>query len=190
MSLSLFIENMNTECSLLGNPVIPIAAIKVDGEGDGSLKYLLCENRLKSCDYVKFTNNNICFIEFSDFYEQLSALKVMTAPLLSSSITPDELQALRKNKLVIKPENVIKNEVQTKISETLHLFQLMCAKYPIAEHIAKNKIFIIALCKIVISDIILFDTLLREIKRKFNSIIDIEMFLYTDLENYLTVKVT
>ncbi len=57
MDLNSFIENINTECGMIGNPILPIQAIKIDAEGKESLKYKLCKNELKSCDYIKFTGN-------------------------------------------------------------------------------------------------------------------------------------
>jgi hypothetical protein len=189
MSLTLYIEDMQTECFLQSKPIIPIKAIKVDGEGVTSLKFVLCENALKSCDYIKFTDHEICFIEFSDFYEQLSYLNNINTPLLSSSMTPNELKALQKNKIVIKPGAAIKAEIQTKIAETLLVFDLVCKQYPIPEHLSKSKIFIISLCNIIISDSIIFDTILREIQKKFKAILLVEMFLYSELEKYITDRI-
>jgi len=190
LNLEPFIENMNTECGMIGNPIIPIKAIKIDGNGSDSLKYKLCENSLKSCDYIKFTDNDICFIEFSDYYEQLKYLKNISTSVSNSNIAEDDLKTLMKNKVLIKEPNVIKNELQSKISETLLLFQVMVEECAISEHLNKNKIFIISLCKIIVSDIIVFDRLLRELQKKFKLIIDIELFIYLDVESFITKKTT
>ena len=185
MSLDLFIENINTECSLLGNPTLNIKAIKVDAEGTESLKYELCKNELKSCDYIKFTDNKTYFIEFSDLYEQLNSLKSLSSSISNSNINENEKKALQRNKVIIKEPAVIKNELQSKISESLLLFNLISKTYNIAEHLEKDKLFFIGLCKIIIADTIIFDRILREIQKKFRTVIDIEMMIYLDLENYI-----
>jgi hypothetical protein len=155
MPLSQFTENMETECNMIGSPIIPINAIKVDGSGNTSLKYILCCNSLKSCDYIKFTQNEICFIEFSDFYEQLTNLIDENQDLTNSNISSENIENLIRKKIVIKPKNVIKNELQNKISETILLFDLICNKYSISAHKNKNKEFIICICKIIASHSIL-----------------------------------
>ncbi len=186
MNLDLFTEVINTECSLLGNPSLTIEAIKIDAEGTESLKYKLCKNELKSCDYIKFTENKIYFIEFSDLYEQLSNLKILTNAINNSNISATEKEALKRNKVIIKEPTVIKNELQSKISESLLLFQLISNECNITAHTEKNKVFFIALCKTMIADIIMFDRILREIQKKFQTIIHVEMMIYLKLENYIT----
>lgn len=185
MNLDSFKEYINTECSMLGNPSLPIEAIKVDAEGTESLKYKLCKNGLKSCDYIKFTENKIYFIEFSDLYEQLSNLRALSEAIKNLNMSDEEKTALKHNKLIIKEPKAIKNELQSKISESLHLFQLISDNYDISRHLAKNKIFFIALCKIVIADIIIFDKILREIQKKFRTVINVEMMIYFELEKYI-----
>jgi hypothetical protein len=185
LNLDLFIEDINTECSMLGNPSLSIQAIKVDAEGENSLKYRLCQNELKSCDYIKFTENKTYFIEFSDLYEQLKNLRVLSNAISNSNISDSEKRALNEKKVIIKEPTVIKNELQSKISESLLLFQLIADNYDITAHMGKNKIFFIALCKILISDIIMFDRILREIQNKFRTVINIEMMEYIKLEDYL-----
>ncbi len=186
IDLDLFIEEINTECSMIGSPSLSMRAIKVDAEGTESLKYKLCQNSLKSCDYIKFTENKIYFIEFSDLYEQLSSLLGLSSAINNSDLSATEKRNLQKNKIIIKAPTVIKNELQSKISETLNLFTLISDECDIDEHTVKNKIFFIALCKIVIADIIMFDTILREIQKKFKTIIHVEMKEYLKLENYIT----
>ena len=188
MNLDLFIEEVDTECNMLGNPSIPIQAIKVDSEGTNSLKYKLCKNELKSCDYIKFTDNKIYFIEFSDLYEQLNNLRTLSNAIDNSNISDDEKTALNRYKVILKEPAVIKNELQSKISESLLLFQLISDNYNITEHIEKNKIFFIALCKIVIADSIIFDRILREIQKKFRTVISVEMMEYIKLENYININ--
>lgn len=185
MNLDLFTEVINTECSILGNPSLTIEAIKLDAEGVESLKYKLCQNGLKSCDYIKFTHNKTYFIEFSDLYEQLNNLRTLSSAITNSNMSDDEKAALKRNKVIIKEPTVIKNELQSKISESLLLFQLISDNYDITEHIEKNKIFFIALCKTMIADIIMFDNILREIQKKFRTVIHIEMMIYLELENYI-----
>ena len=185
MNLDSFIEEINTECSMIGNPSLSIQAIKIDAEGTNSLKYELCQNELKSCDYIKFTENKTYFIEFSDLYEQLSNLRILSNAIDNSNISNDEKIALKRNKVINKEPTVIKNELQSKISESLLLFQLISEKYDINEHIEKNKIFLIALCKTVRSDIIMFDCILREIQIKFRTVINIEMMIYLEIEDYI-----
>ncbi len=185
MNLDLFIEEINTECSMFGNPSLSIQAIKVDAEGTNSLKYKLCQNALKSCDYIKFTENKTYFIEFSDLYEQLNNLRTLSNAINNSNISDDEKIALNRNKVINKEPTVIKNELQSKISESLLLLQLISEHYDITEHMEKNKIFFIALCKTVISDIIMFDRILREIQKKFQTVISVEMMEYIKLEDYI-----
>jgi hypothetical protein len=185
MNLDLFVEEINTECSMLGNPSLSIQAIKVDAEGVNSLKYKLCQNELKSCDYIKFTESKIYFIEFSDLYEQLNNLRTLSTAIRNSNISDNEKIALNRNKVIIKEPTVIKNELQSKISESLLLFQLIADNCDITEHIEKNKIFFIALCKTVIADIIMFDRILREIQKKFRTVINVEMMEYLKLEDYI-----
>ena len=66
------------------------------------------------------------------------------------------------------------------------LFDLISDNYDVIEHMEKNKIFFIALCKTVIADIIMFDRILREIQKKFRTVIQVEMKTYLQLEDYIT----
>lgn len=183
VNLNKFSENITTECSLIGNPTISISAIKIDGEGKDSLKYQLCQNFLKSCDYIKFTNNEICFIELSDFYEQLDLLNVRYTTI-SGSISEIEQEVLLKSKIIMKPQDVIKSEIISKISETMFLFDLIVDNYSVEEHVEKNKEFLICFCKIISHHSILFDRILRTLQDKFKNL-EIDMFEYTRLEMYL-----
>ena len=190
MSLEQFTENIKTECSMINHPILSIQAIKVDGVEENSLKNTLCNNSLKSCDYIKFTDNEICFIEFSDFYEQLNNLITENNHIKNSNISAENKRSLVRKKIIIKPQNVIKNEIQNKISETILLFDLICKNYPISKHQNKDKEFIICLCKIIPQHSILFDNILREIRKKFKYTICIDMFIYSELKAYLGDKIS
>jgi hypothetical protein len=185
MSLEQFNEEIDTECSLIGSPTIPIDAIRIDGAGGASLKFLLCKNSLKSCDYLKFTENKIIFIEFSDFYEQINNLTETNSIITNLEISEDNMQALLKRKLIIQPKDVIKEEIQSKISETLLLFELIKNNYDIKEHLNKKLIFLVCLCKVIDSHSVLFDNILRSLQKKFKHNIEIDMFIFTELETYI-----
>ena len=190
MNLTQYTEYMQTECSLQGNPILTIEAIKVDGSDDNSLKKLLCDNSLKSCDYIKFTNNEICFIEFSDFYEQLSNLEKKYEEIETSNITFEDIKYLQKRKLIISPNNTVKIEIQNKIAETILLYDLICTNCSVSEHEDKNKEFLICLCSITGQYSILFDNILRELQKKFNLNISIKMLIYSRLEHYINDRIS
>lgn len=187
MDLNSFSENMETECR--NEPfTISISAIKVDGSGNNSLKFRLCKNSLKSCDYIKLMENNILFIEFSDYYAQLENVRRARTYISERNISEPNLKTLKKRKILVDNGDVINNEIQNKISETLLLFQLIIKECNIAEHIDKNKIFIIALCEIIRSDSRVFDFIGRKLEEKFESIIDIKFLESEELEQFIRTK--
>jgi hypothetical protein len=91
--------------------------------------------------------------------------------------------------LIIQPKDVIKEEIQSKISETLLLFELIKNNYDIKEHLNKNLIFLVCLCKVINSHSVLFDKILRSLQNKFKHNIEIDMFIYTELETYIIDRV-
>lgn len=189
MSIQLenYYEKINTECDLQGNPILDLCAYKIDEVGKNSLKYKLCKNDLKSCDYMLVNSSSLFFIEFSDLYEQLSGLKDKENIILSSDIQESNIDILKNSKMILKPKQIIKDELMSKIADTLNLFTLIIKKTNISEdNKEKEQKFYICLCKIVSSDIILFDNILRDIKRKYRTLIDVDMFEYIYLESKIS----
>ena len=71
MKLLEFREKIQTECSLMGSPILHIQALKIDdNKTKRNLKQQLGCKNLKSCDYLRRKKKNLYFIELSDFQTQ------------------------------------------------------------------------------------------------------------------------
>jgi hypothetical protein len=175
MNLFEYLEFINTECTLISSPspILAKKAIKLDGNPPNGLKHRIGLGTLKSCDYIKFNKNEILFIEFSDLCEQLRNLNSSLSTV--SGIVPC--------RLVTTPVDIIKTELQQKISETKHIFNSLSKTLGLSNN--KQEIFIIVMCKQINTDIIFFDKIVRDLRRKFSSLFQIELYSLNTLPSSL-----
>jgi len=172
MQLLKYREKINTECTLLSNPppILSIKAIKIDGTPKG-LKHKVGCRHLKSCDYFRQKKENFYFIEISDFYQQLLNLK-----------------KTKKHEEAVKE---IKNEVHSKLSETLLIYQQLQNYFKFNEKKAllKKKTFLVT-CQERKSDSLVFAKLQREFEKKYQPTFftTIKFIPYKELENILGYK--
>ncbi len=156
-------ESIHTECRV-PNPTLKIEAIKLDANINSLKKKVGCA-RLKSCDYLKKKKNKLYFIEISDFNAQFQDL--------SSSFTSDEAK------------NIIRNEIRLKLSESLLIFNTICAVFTIhREKITQNKA-LLALCKEKKSDIIAMAFIARAMEKHYcpTHFASIQIIPYTEINN-------
>jgi len=169
MKLLKYKERIHTECSLIGNPILNVRAIKIDNSIKGLKQQLGCKNQ-KSCDYFK-RNKYLYFIEISDFHQQLIKLG-------DSKLSKDE-------------KTYIKMEVKLKLSDTLLIYEELLKKHNISEKNRKlKKKALLAVCRERESDIIAFASLERELTRNYcpTHFVQIKVIPYTALEKLSTIK--
>ena len=168
MNLLRFREKINTECSLIGSPILNVKAIKIDANLKSLKQEVGCKN-LKSCDYFRRKKDKFYFIELSDFHLQLENLK-------KKSNTTDD-------------KKYIKIEVRLKLSDTLIIFQNLIKKYKIKYENTqlKNKVLLV-ICKENLSDTIAFNYISKELSRHYcpTSFSSIHVIPYTEIENIIT----
>lgn len=189
MGLLQYIEVMQTECNLLGNPLLKSKAIKIDGKGkENSLKYYLEQNSLKSCDYLKLKSQHMIFIEFSDLNQEYIDLSKQE---LQRDTALDEASVLRSNKKIFpKSLDAIHDGINQKIAETLVLMTIMEQKFNLMNNPKRTKNFMMGICSARQSDVLFFDSISRKLKQKYQkNILDRVLFLpYTEIDTFLTTK--
>ena len=163
MKLLDYREKIKTECNLIGNPILNVQAIKIDGTVKGLKQQLGCKSQ-KSCDYFK-RNKFLYFIEVSDFNQQLIDLS--------------------KKSLSKSEKTYIKMEVKLKLSDTLLIYEELLKKSKIN---SRNKVLkkkaLLAVCSEKISDIIAFANLERELTRSYcpTHFVQVKVIPYISLE--------
>ena len=164
MWLSNFYQKIDTECSLINNPILNIKAIKLDANTN-SLKNKLFSKSLKSCDYFKRKKDSIYFLELSDFNSQLE--------LLSDKSTPKEAK------------KYIQMEVRLKISDTLLIYYQLLDKYNIKDKNYLKKKVLLVICRNNIRDIQNIDRIMRQFTSHYcpTHLSSIKVISYTELED-------
>jgi len=167
MKLLGYREFINTECSLINNPILKIKAIKIDSnKNKNNLKQQMGCKNLKSCDYFRRRKDSFYFIEISDFHTQLENLKSKFSNKEASKI--------------------IKNEIRLKLSETLLLYNQILKQLYIKDdnQKLKNRV-LLTVCKSSIPDTIVLAYLSRELTKHYcpTHFSEIKVIPYTELEN-------
>lgn len=167
MNLLGYREFINTECSLIGSPILKVKAIKIDdNKKKQNLKQQLGCKNLKSCDYFRRKKDKFYFIELSDFHQQLIDLKKENNNEIASKI--------------------IKDEIRLKLSETLLLYYQLLRQCTVNDcnQKLKNKA-LLTVCKEKKSDVIVFAKLERDLSRYYcpTHLSSIKVIPYTELEN-------
>lgn len=185
MRLRQYVERMQTECDLLGNPQLMRKAIKVDGTK--GLKYYLTQDSLKSCDYLKLQKKHMIFIEFSDLNQQfidLSQKEQQRDNALYSASVP-----FYSKKMFPKSIDIIHDEINQKISETLVLMTIMEQKFNLSNNVHRTKNFIMGICSAHPRDVQIFDSISRKIMTKYQHILNRVVFLpYEELDTFIITK--
>jgi hypothetical protein len=169
MSLLKYREQIHTECSLVGSPILRVRAIKIDAN-EKSLKQRCGCRHLKSCDYFKRKNGKFYFIEISDFHAQLENLKQVLSDKEASKI--------------------IKNEIRLKLSETLLLHNKLKEKFDLRQNKNLQNRALLAVCKNSMADIVGFAHLSRELSKHYcpEHFSEIKVMPYIALEKLSSIQ--
>ncbi len=169
MSLLKYREKIQTECSLIGSPVLKVGAIKIDANSK-SLKSRCGCRHLKSCDYFRRKKNNFYFIEISDFHAQLENLK--------------------KELLHDEASKIIKDEIRLKLSDTLLLHYKLKEKFDFTNNIKLKNRALLTVCKHSIADVVAFGSLSRDLSKHYcpEHFFSIKVIPYTELEVLFGIK--
>ena len=190
MYLLKYIEIMNTECNLLGNPILKNKAIRIDGKGkEKNLKYFLKQDSLKSCDYLKLKNNHMLFIEFSDLNQELKDLEQQEQQrdLDLNVAGPRPLNVSKK--IFPKSLDALHDGINQKIAETLLLMTIMEQNFYLVNNTKRRKNFLMGICSSSQSDAQVFDIVSRKIIQKYKNILHRIVFLpYTEIDAIMTTK--
>ena len=178
MNILRYREYINTECSNQENTILSKKALKLDG--NNSLKMAINCSDLKSCDYLKYKKSEITLIEISDLSAQLKDLHKNI-----QCITDDcKIQLGKKIIKKIDPKTIIREELRDKyIQTTLILYKL---KEFISITINNTRTFIIAICVVNQSDILIFDIIKKDIKNSLKGLVDgVQVVPVEHLENQI-----
>jgi ATP:corrinoid adenosyltransferase len=169
MSLLKYREQIHTECSLVGSPILRVRAIKIDANKK-SLKQRCGCRHLKSCDYFKRKKGKFYFIEISDFHAQLENLKQVLSDKEASKI--------------------IKNEIRLKLSETLILHNKLKEKFDLSNNQKLKNRALLTVCKNHPSDIVAFAHLSRELSKHYcpEHFSEIKIIPYMELEKLSSIQ--
>jgi hypothetical protein len=169
MSLLKYREQIHTECSLVGRPILRVRAIKIDAN-EKSLKQRCGCRHLKSCDYFKRKNGKFYFIEISDFHAQLENLKQVLSDKEASKI--------------------IKSEIRLKLSETLLLHNKLKEKFDVRQNKNLQNRALLAVCKNSMADIVGFAHLSRELSKHYcpEHFSEIKIIPYMELEKLSSIQ--
>ena len=161
MKLLQYRQYIDTECTTLPDPVLPVKAIKLDGEGKDSLKNALELADIKTCDYLRNRKGEALLIECSDLVRQrnneLPIYQQLTE--LAEDVADREQKRSVLNKIKrMKPDACIRQEMKYKCIHSLLLLYRLGERsgFRVEEKFNRGIKFVVAICTHSTSDVMAF----------------------------------
>jgi hypothetical protein len=168
MRLNSFVEYIHPECYQEDIPeTLNVKAVKIDGPGTESLKYILTNNSIKSCDYLKLKIDTLFFIEFSCLNSQLENLNNFSQYIDRNDISEDILRLKSFKKMYPQPLNVIESEISEKIAQSIILYDIMKKECNLEKDSLRIKKFLVGICSERPSDVQIFDIITRKLRNRY-----------------------
>lgn len=177
MKLLQYRQRIDTECTNLTQPVLSIKAIKLDGEGKGSLKNTLGLASIKTCDYLRSRKGEALLIECSDLVRQHNnefPVFQQLESLAESVADPEQKKRLCRKIERMKPDACIRQEMRYKCIHSLLLLYRLGERsgFRVEEKFNRGIKFVVAICTHSTSDVMAFQHLRQNLQATLKGVAD------------------